>query len=198
MKLAFLLLALILVPLSAGFSGCVTIPGEPVPTPVPYTDLSQLAVPRDEAGFTVASMTAKTASGSEMGFLSGTGIEKGYGEIFADTEEDYKATHLLVQIIAEVPEGRKPEEVFAAAASNLKGEIAREGAFVPLPDPGIGDQSIAAGGYQISSTVNTPAVVVMFRKGRILEVFVQMSSPPDINGTLKIARNAAARIPGAP
>jgi hypothetical protein len=125
--------------------------------------------------------------------MDGSLITRGYTHISADARDTRSATQAVAQVILEA-DRRNVSAVYDASVAAVKGNKAGD-LILPLPDPGIGDQSMAWVNLQTSPGFTLPMTGIVFRKGNIVEMLFYLSSPPDYGGAVTLAKSSAAWIP---
>jgi archaellin len=163
-----------------------------ITTPAPATQssqnlfLSDLAISRTDLPFT---------SVREYGTCQYASLSQpptGYKMHFLDNPEESKATIILTQGILGFPAG-EAAPTFANVTTFYLSMNKPPVSITRLPDPGIGDESVALSGEN-SGQNPSKGFMIMFRKNDIIETIEYSAPAPDYARLKATAAAAAARI----
>lgn len=204
MKFSFLHLTVISLTLLAVVAGCSSTPPvqvSPAPTPAPEAIptrtldpvLLSLILSPEEVPFTVANEKSQIPDLLDP-LLSEFGAVRGYTRYVINQKTDSPSAVQLGQMIVEYPTGNATRAFTRFVEQNRKAAPSQY-VITWLPDPKIGDESVALTINDATGSAK-PMAMVVFRKSRYMESVVMISPAPlDTDTLVRTARLAAARIP---
>ncbi len=193
MKFPLLPAAFLLLLMAVILAGCnSTSSPQASPTPVAYTNLSQLAFTNEEIPFTIHGMKTMEPNLNDPTIARYGGI-RGYTRFVINEKTESETSTQIGQMIVEYPPGNAPL-AFAGFVNQTRASDQSVYKITWLPDPGIGDKScafIVADKYGKGNAI----VMVVFVKSNIMESITRIAPAPDIDTQTRLARIAAAKIP---
>jgi hypothetical protein len=205
MKFRFLQAAFLLLFIISILAGCSSSPSSTgtkttssdlkpweVGTPVPYTDLSDLALSPAEMPFVAADEKYKILDMSNPVFLR-FGATRGYSRYSSNEKTESAASVKLTQMIVEYPSGKSEQAIYAFVNEN-QDDNTSQSRITWLVDPRIGDRSCALTVTDRAGTAK-PIAMVVFIKSNIMESLSLTAKSPDIDALVRTARLAASKIP---
>ena len=193
MKFPYLSAAFLLLAVIAILAGCSSAPSPPVsPTPVAYTNLSQLVLSGTDIPFRVMAEKNQNPDMRDP-TISQFGATRGYSQFVMNQTADSATTVQLGQVIVEYPPGNAAL-AFATFVNQSRNTNQSQYKLTWLPDPGIGDRSSALT-VTDSTGATKPTAMIVFTKANIMESVVLVSPSLDMDFLTRAARLAAAKIP---
>jgi len=163
-----------------------------MPTPVSYTNLSQLFLSQAEIPFRIRGINTLTPNMRDPSISQFGGL-RGASQFVIDQSQDSATSTQVGQTIVAYPRGNA---VLAYDAFVNQTRNADQSAYTItwLTDPGIGEKSSA---FMVSdkSGKDKPMVMIVFVKSNLMESVVMLSPATDIPTATLLGRMAAAKIP---
>ncbi len=196
MKFPFLPAAFLLILVVSLLAGCsspqsstATVTG----TPVQYTELPELVLSREEMPFTVMGEQTRNPNMKDP-TLSQFGATRGYTRYVISEKTDSATAKQVGQTIVEYPHGNATK-AFAAFVNGTRNADQSEYGITWLPDPGIGEESVA---FIVTDRagIEKPVSMIVFVKSDLMESVILITPSADADLLTRVARQAAAKIPG--